>query len=128
MRKALAIFLMLTLMLQSVWGAAEPYCQHEEGAAAHHIGHHLHDLAADQHDAADALAPDADHHGSKDSSKSLSFADHGHHCCSLWVVMPQPQAALPAFVSLSELQAKPVKALRSAFGHRIERPNWLTSL
>ncbi len=123
MRKALAIFLMLTLMLQSVWGAAEPYCQHEEGAAAHHIGHHLHDLAADQHDGSDA-----DHHGAKEASKSPSFADHGHHCCSLWVVMPQPLAAPPAFVALSELQAKPVKAFSSAFGHRIERPNWLTSL
>lgn len=125
MRRALAIFLMLTLVLHSVWGAAEPYCQHESGAAAHHLGHHVHDLSVDHHEADAQSGDSAD---SKVVAKALTLADHGHHSCSIWVVMPESLATPPVFMALSELQPKPVKVFRSAFAHRIERPNWSNSL
>ncbi len=42
MRKALIIFLLVLLPFQFVWGAAAGYCQHEQGQAVHHFGHHFH--------------------------------------------------------------------------------------
>lgn len=50
MKKILFIFLMALLPLQFSWAAAASYCQHEEGKAAQHFGHHLHKhkTAADQ--------------------------------------------------------------------------------
>lgn len=42
MRRFALIFLMLLLPLQSVWAAASAYCQHEQGVATQHFGHHTH--------------------------------------------------------------------------------------
>lgn len=116
MRRFLAILLMFMLTLQSVWGAAEPYCQHEQGRAAHHIGHHMHDLV-----------PDDDRHGA-DPAKAKSLADHEHHCCSAWVLLPDLSVNWPAAVWPSTLYAEPAHAYRSPYTDRIERPNWSTSL
>lgn len=34
--------MLVLLPLQFVWGAGAGYCQHEEGAATSHFGHHAH--------------------------------------------------------------------------------------
>ncbi len=47
MRRWLVIFLLLCMPLQFAWAAAGVYCQHENGAAAKHFGHHEHEHHAD---------------------------------------------------------------------------------
>lgn len=42
MRKIFFILLLLVLPIQAVWAAASSYCQHEQGAATSHFGHHAH--------------------------------------------------------------------------------------
>ncbi|HAT29387.1 MAG TPA: hypothetical protein DCW29_00620 [Janthinobacterium sp.] len=42
MKKLVLILLLLILPLQMSWAAASAYCQHEEGKAAQHLGHHGH--------------------------------------------------------------------------------------
>jgi len=125
MRRFLAILLMFMLTLQSVWGAAEPYCQHEQGRAAQHIGHHLHDLVPD-----DDHAVQAPGHGQQgvDQAQAKSLVDHDHHCCSAWVLLPDMAVIWPAASWPSTLYAEPAHAYRSPYADRIERPNWSTSL
>lgn len=116
MRRVLAILLVFMMALQSVWGAAEPYCQHEQGLAAHHIGHHMHDLVSDD-----------DHQGA-DHAQAKSLADHDHQCCSAWGLLPDLAVNWPAASWPSTLYAEPAHAYRSPCTGRIDRPNWTTSL
>jgi hypothetical protein len=51
-KRLLFVILMLILSLQAVWAAASAYCQHEQGAAVQHFGHHAH-----QHQASDKSDP-----------------------------------------------------------------------
>lgn len=122
MRRALSILLVFMLALQSVWGAAEPYCQHEQGRAAHHIGHHMHDLVADDDHSAQASSHGADH------TKAKSVVDHDHQCCSAWGLLPDLAVNWPAASWPSALYAEPAHAYRSPDTGRIDRPNWPTSL
>lgn len=43
----LAIFLLVLMPLQLSWAAMSAYCQHENGDAALHFGHHEHQHEAD---------------------------------------------------------------------------------
>lgn len=52
MKRLALIFLMILLSLQAAWAATSAYCQHEQGAAVQHFGHHAH-----QHQAADKNDP-----------------------------------------------------------------------
>lgn len=112
MRRLVAILLLLTLPLQALWGAAEPYCQHEQGRAAHHVGHHVHD-----HESPDAKTP------AKAKAKALSMADHGDHCCSAWSLVAAA-LTMPEVHGASQASFGIVAALSSADPGRIERPNW----
>jgi hypothetical protein len=42
MKKMLILFMLLTMPLQAAWAVASAYCQHEQGAAVQHFGHHAH--------------------------------------------------------------------------------------
>ncbi|MDM0086176.1 MULTISPECIES: hypothetical protein [unclassified Variovorax] len=55
MRRAVLLFVMCVLSLQSLWAAAGTVCAHERGSDVRHLGHHEH-----RHTAADQAAPDAD--------------------------------------------------------------------
>ncbi|WP_317205867.1 DUF2946 family protein [Janthinobacterium sp.] len=46
MKKIFLILLLLVMPLQMSWAAASAYCQHEEGRAARHLGHHGHEHKA----------------------------------------------------------------------------------
>ena len=50
MKHLLFIFLLIAIPFQTSWGAASNYCQHENGKAAQHFGHHehLHHPSSDQ--------------------------------------------------------------------------------
>jgi cytochrome c553 len=41
-KKLILILLLFILPFQFSWAAAGSYCQHEQGAGAHHFGHHAH--------------------------------------------------------------------------------------
>ena len=53
MKKLILIFLLLIVPLQFAWAAAGVYCQHEQGKASFHFGHHAHSHDG-KHDAADS--------------------------------------------------------------------------
>lgn len=41
-KRLLFVLLLLVLPLQMSWAAVSAYCQHEQGAATQHFGHHAH--------------------------------------------------------------------------------------
>ena len=43
MKRLFLIILLLSLPIQAAWSAMNAYCQHEQGNAAKHFGHHTHD-------------------------------------------------------------------------------------
>lgn len=74
MKKFCLILLLFVLPLQLSWAAASAYCQHEEGKAARHLGHHSHQHKADPQ--SDAGSPaDAEKHAADKSSKGQSHSD-----------------------------------------------------
>jgi hypothetical protein len=109
MRRWLAILLLVFLPLQSLWVAAAPYCGHEEGPAAVHIGHHTHEHQQSQADIDPpvALDPHSDCHVCHGAAAAVSAA-----------VSTSSQAAPPARpqVPSRSLPAPPVIPP--------ERPNW----
>jgi hypothetical protein len=42
MRRFIAFLLISLMALQTSWAAVTTYCQHEQGSAARHVGHHEH--------------------------------------------------------------------------------------
>ena len=64
-KKLLLILLLAIVPFQFAWAAAGVYCQHENGAASQHFGHHAHQ-----------------HHGKSDSSDSKTKAGKVHLDCS----------------------------------------------
>ncbi|MGH6648773.1 DUF2946 family protein [Aquabacterium sp.] len=113
MRRWIALFLLMLLPLQAIWAAAEPYCQHEHGAAAHHVGHHVHDHHDDD--------------GAKDPAKGSPWQDHDHHCCASLSLLP---SSLPMMGALppADLVASPLAIYARGLASRIERPQWPSSL
>jgi hypothetical protein len=117
MRRWIAILLLMLLPVQAIWAAAEPYCQHEHGVAAHHLGHHEHEHHGD------------DHGDGQDSSKKASpMADHDHHCCASLSLLPPSSLAMPGTLSSAKLVAAPLARYADARASRIERPQWPSSL
>lgn len=113
MRRLIAIFLLLLLPIQAIWAAAEPYCQHEHGVAAHHLGHHEHEH----------------HDDGQDSSKKASpMADHDHHCCASLSLLPPSSLTMPGALPSAQLVASPLVRYADARASRIERPQWPDSL
>lgn len=53
MRRILLILLLAILPFQMSWATTAAYCQHEQGTAAQHFGHHEHRHQASAADAAD---------------------------------------------------------------------------
>lgn len=110
-KRLVLVFLMVLLPLQSVWAVASAYCQHEQGAAAQHFGHHEH-----QHQAAD-----------KDSLAGGSAASFHADCafCHLGCVgvatsSPDLLPPVPASAAASPDDA----FLLSIFPEGPERPKW----
>ncbi len=65
MKKLLLILLLAIVPFQFAWAAAGVYCQHENGAASQHFGHHAHQ-----------------HHGKSDGADSKTKASKVHLDCS----------------------------------------------
>lgn len=116
MIKRLAFILFaLILPLQSVWAAASAYCQHEQGTATQHFGHHAH-----QHQAADQ-----DDSGGADSSNF--HADCGFcHLGGVGVVTSSPD--LPFSATASQAVSPDSDFLLSIFLEGPERPKWASAV
>lgn len=71
-RLFLILVLLCTVPLQFAWAAAGAYCAHEEGRAAQHFGHHVH-----EHDAGTDAKPDAAKAPAADPD-----CDYCHHPCA----------------------------------------------
>lgn len=112
------MLLLMLLPLQAIWAAAEPYCGHEHGKAAHHVGHHLHE----HHD------DGASHGGDGDGgSKASSMVDHDHHCCASLSLLPSVWA-MPAVLPSSDLATTTQLRYAQVPISHIDRPQWPSSL
>ena len=112
MRRTLAIFLLVFLPLQLAWAAAGTYCQHENGAAASHFGHHAHEHKA----SSDQGTPDPIQSGSIDSDCNVC---HAGCACALTGAIAQTTVA-SAFVGAVDYRAHSTVPPSV----RPERPQW----
>lgn len=102
MHRWLFVFLLIVVPLQLTWAAAGGYCEHEQGAASGHFGHHAHSHDASMWPAAGAEpednAPPGSHH-----------ADCGYcHLSASKAVAPSeatihPAAGIAAAFALAEV-------------------------
>jgi len=111
MKRLLLIFLLLAIPFQMSWAAAGNYCQHEEGKAAQHFGHHAHP-----------------HHTSSDSKQSksklgVSDADCGY-CHLSWANLVSTHQFQLTFPKYSTIVESPLLSYRSHIPDRLARPNW----
>lgn len=108
--------MLFALLFQFSWAAAAGYCQHENGQAAQHFGHHYH-----QHQLASADGKDV-------SGKSPLQA---HADCSSCHLSCSAAAASSAVVSVvtpaSLVVADPPGALPSVVPESPERPKWMSA-
>jgi hypothetical protein len=80
--KKLIFILLLTLLpLQFSWAAVSMYCQHEQGKATQHIGHHLH-----KHEAAAGAQDNQD-----SPSKVHNDCGYCHLACQATLMTDAPQ-------------------------------------
>ena len=109
----LAVFLLTIIPLQLTWTAASAYCQHENGAASGHFGHHNH-----EHKAADGkdLTPDPTNTGWSDPDCTACHAECGFASTTT--------ATLVSVFESDTLNAKYQFAFSPPPIKRIERPKW----
>nr|WP_288119585.1 cobalt-zinc-cadmium resistance protein [Thiomonas sp.] len=114
-KRLLFVLLMLILSLQAVWAAANAYCQHEQGAATQHFGHHAHrHQAADKSDSGNI--PASGFHG---DCASCHFGAVGVATSSLDMLPSAP--ASPAVSPENNF-------LLSIFLEGPERPKWASAV
>ena len=113
MKRLALIVLMLLLPLQSVWAAASAYCEHEQGVATQHFGHHIH-----QHQAST---------DSNDSSGKSPLNVHAD-CSSCHLSCPAATESVRSTVVMASgllVLADYPDALSSVFPDHPERPKWV---
>ena len=115
MKRFLLIFLLIMLPLQMSWAAVTGYCQHEEGKAAQHLGHHEH-----KHQASDE---------SQESKFKLSMNDadcgYCHLSCGNLVSTHQPQ--LPFSKSSTPVEFQ-LHTYSSHIPEGLAKPDWRRAL
>lgn len=115
LRRFFFIILMLILPLQASWAAVGAYCQHEQGSAAQHFGHHAH-----KHQAAEK---------EKKSGAPLAgfHADCGSchiGCAGIVASLPDVPSSVPASLAFSpEIHFLPSIVLQGP-----ERPKWAAAV
>lgn len=114
-KRLLFVLLMLILPLQSAWAAASAYCQHEQGTAMQHFGHHAH-----QHQAAD-----------KDKSGGGPQATFHADCafCHLGCVgVVTSSLDIPSSAPTSPAVSPEISFLPTIFLEGPERPKWASAV
>ena len=105
MKKGVVLLLIILLPLQTVWGVAALFCQHESISAQWHWGHHAHQAdaacqsVAQQNPAADTTLLQQDSNSKKnDQSHAFQIVNHSDHLQAnpLGLNPPQLQVLIPA--------------------------------
>ena len=105
MKNSVVLLLMILLPLQTAWGVAALFCQHESSSAQWHWGHHEHQAdaacqsAAQHNHAADTASVQHDSNSKKtDQSHAFQIANHSDHLQAnpLGLNPPQLQMLIPA--------------------------------
>ncbi|MFZ5508695.1 MAG: hypothetical protein ACOZCP_01445 [Pseudomonadota bacterium] len=110
-KRLLFVLLMLILPLQAVWAAAGAYCQHEQGQAAWHFGHHDHRHKASPGD------------GEQGNPGGTADTDCGyHHASDSKTVLPSADAAVPD--TSTQFSCFRLPRLSDLAPDEPERPNW----
>jgi len=115
MRRIFIFALLLLLSVQVSWAAVSNYCEHENGAAAQHIGHHEHE-----------------HHDADKKSKVASFTVADDDCASCQFaglgLMPLSVLTLSFDIVLSDPVFVASDFLSSVNTERPERPKWMRAV
>lgn len=120
MRRLVALLLLVLLPLQAVWAAAAPYCQHEGGAASHHIGHHQ-----PEHHHADAAQPSpADGEGHHDGTNGAGAEHSDCHVCHGGTVLAHEVRLAQVMTATTQPAPSVAHGLPAPPGERPERPKW----
>jgi len=83
MKRFILLLLLTVLPFQMSWAVVTGYCQHEEGKAAQHFGHHEH-----KHDASSGNKQNKGN--DKKSGFAFNDADCGcHHLCCATIISPE---------------------------------------
>lgn len=115
MRRFFFVLLLLVLPVQAVWAAASSYCQHEQGTATSHFGHHAH-----AHKAAGK--------GDLGSGPASAFHADCAFCHLAGVGASTPQCDVPISASSSMNVPAPGTAFLSIFLEGPERPKWVAAV
>jgi hypothetical protein len=135
--RLLSIAMFLLLPLQVTWAAISPYCQHEVGLAAQHLGHHEHNHDhSDQYlvgeNSQDQTAIDqvlVQENGSSDANIKSATVNDGldsdcgtcHSSCATAILGREAKAdvvSVPTNANHSDARAS------NSDKGRPERPNW----
>jgi hypothetical protein len=119
MRRFVALLLLVLLPLQAVWAAAAPYCQHEGGAASHHIGHHQ-----PEHHADAAQPSSADGEGHHDGTNGAGAEHSDCHVCHGGTVLAHEVRLARVMSTTTQPVPTVAHGLPAPPGERPERPKW----
>lgn len=111
MKRLFLIFLLAMLPLQMSWAVVSDYCEHENGKAAQHVGHHEH-----KHQASGDKQPSKSKLGTGDADCSYC-----HHCCANIIATPHPAPVVPFD---SAQVAFELHRYLSPISDGPSRPNW----
>lgn len=111
MKRLLLIFLLTVLPLQMSLAAVTSYCQHENGKAAQHLGHHEH-----KHKASDESQPSKGKLGMNDAD-----CGYCHLSCGNIVSTLQSQLTFSKFSTPVEFQLYPYS---SHIPDGLAKPDW----
>ena len=126
MRRYIAFLLISLIGFQTSWAAVTSYCQHEQDAAARHLGHHEHQ----HHQKSLIKAADEDGHQINQPNNQQNFTSAGvdldcslcHSSCIVALLLDlNPAIAVQVTLDLSYVLAL---HLPSAHHDLPERPNW----
>lgn len=113
MRKWLAVFILFLLPLQLTWAAMGNYCQHENGSATPHIGHHVHKHSSQ---IGESGQPDKAKAGSADTDCGTC-----HTGCSIALPSALSATAAPSSLDFVALRLMPRTSPPLAIP---DRPQW----
>ena len=122
MRRLVAILLISLIGFQTSWATVTSYCQHEQGAAARHVGHHEH-----QHLHKSLInAVDQDDHQSHQQNLSGTSVDLDCsfcHAAGIVALLPDLDPAVTIQATL-DVSYRLILHPSSAPHDLPERPNW----
>lgn len=110
LKRIIVVFLMLVMSFQMAWAVPSSYCQHEQGVAVQHFGHHTH-----QHQ---------DNGKAHPGKVPGSLDDDCAYCHLGGVILPSAWFSVVALPLLSVSFSSNLEAMSSLPAREPERPKW----